>query len=84
MNILNDAKSYILENDLKIIIINNKIDIVNYVDIGHFDSNKVIVKSKTKDIIIKGNDLVISRLMNDEILITGDFKGLEFRCLNEK
>ena len=79
MNIVDGIRSYILENDLKITIINNKINIVNYIDIGHFDSNKIIVKTDSKDIIVKGNDLVVSKLMNKEILITGDFKMIEFR-----
>ena len=79
MSVIDGIRSYILENDLKITIINNKINIVNYKDIGHFDSNKIIVKTSSKDIIVKGSDLVVSKLMSSEILITGDFKELEFR-----
>lgn len=79
MNIINGIKSYILDNDLKIIIVNNKINIVNYRDIGHFDSNKVIVKVYNGQIAVKGSDLVVSKLMNSEILITGNFSNIEFR-----
>lgn len=79
MNIINGIRSYISESDTKITILDNKINIVNYTDIGHFDSNKIIVKTLYKDIAIKGEDLVVSKLMNDEILITGTFKVIEFR-----
>lgn len=79
MNIINGIRSYVLDNDLKITIINNKINIVNYKDIGHFDSNKIIVKTDNKDIVIKGSDLVVSKLMSCEMLITGDFTNIEFR-----
>lgn len=79
MNIINGIRSYILDDDLKITIINNKINIVNYKDIGHFDSNKIIVKANNCEVIIKGNDLVVSKLMNSEILITGNFNNIEFR-----
>lgn len=79
MNIINGIRSYILENDLKITILDNKINIVNYIDIGHFDSNKIVVKTNNRDIIIKGNDLVVSKLMSSEILITGEFNIIEFR-----
>lgn len=79
MNIINGIRSYILDDDLKITIINNKINIVNYKDIGHFDSNKIIVKVNNGKVIIKGNDLVVSKLMNSEILITGNFNNIEFR-----
>ena len=47
MNIINGIRSYILEDDLKITIVNNKINIVNYTDIGHFDNNKIVVKTMT-------------------------------------
>ncbi len=79
MNIINGIRSYILENETKITIINNKINITNYIDIGHFDSEKIIVKLNKKNITIKGNNLVVSKLMNDEILITGNFNNIEFR-----
>lgn len=79
MNIINSIRSYILDSDLKITIVNNKINIVNYKDIGHFDSNKIVVKVAKGEIIIKGNDLVVSKLINDEILITGNFNSIEFR-----
>jgi sporulation protein YqfC len=79
LNIINGIRSYILENDLKITILDNKINIVNYIDIGHFDSNKIVVKTNNRDIIIKGNDLVVSKLMSSEILITGEFNIIEFR-----
>ena len=79
MNIINGIRSYILESDSKITIINNKINITNYIDIGHIDSNKVTIKLDNKNVIIKGIDLVVSKLVNDEILITGKFDNIEFR-----
>ena len=79
MNLFNGIRSYIQGSDTKIIIINNKINIINYKDIISFDSNIVIIKLDKKNIIIKGEDLVVSKLMNDEVLITGVFKNIEFR-----
>ena len=79
MNVIKGIRSYILDDDLRITILNNKINIVNYNDIGHFDSNKIIVKVNNGEVIIKGSDLVVSKLMNSEILITGHFNNIEFR-----
>ena len=79
MNIMSGIRSYIMENDTKITIINNKINIINYIDIGHFDNNKIVVKLKNKNIIIKGENLVVSKLLDSEILITGEFYNMEFR-----
>ena len=72
-------KSFIIEDNLKIVILENKIDIVNYLDIGSFDSTKIIVKTDSKDVIIKGKNLVVSKLMSNEVLITGEFNTIEFR-----
>lgn len=79
MNLFDGIRSYINEEDLKIVIVKNKINIINYIDIGHFDLNKIVVKIKEGEIIIKGNELVISKLLKDEILITGNFNNIEFR-----
>lgn len=79
MNIINGIRSYILDSDLKITIVNNKINIVNYKDIGHFDSNKIVVKVESGEVIVKGSDLVVSKLLSSEILITGNFSNIEFR-----
>ena len=79
MHLINSIRSYILEDDFKITLINNKINIVNYTSIGSFDDTKIIIKYKNGDVIIKGNDLVVSKLMNEEILISGNIKLLEFR-----
>lgn len=79
MNILTGIRSYIMEEEVKIMIINNKLNITNYIDIGHFDSNKIIIKLKDKNIIVKGEELVVSKLLSNEILITGTLKNIEFR-----
>lgn len=79
MNIVTGIKSYIFENDTKITITNNKLNITNYIDIGHFDSDKIVVKLKDKNIVIKGTELVVSKLLDSEILITGRFNDIEFR-----
>jgi len=76
---MSGIRSYILENDTKITIVNNKLNITNYIDIGHFDSNKIVVKLIDKEIVVKGNELVVSKLLDKEILITGIFNNIEFR-----
>ena len=78
MKIIDGIRNYVIEQEFEIRIINNKVDVINYKDIGHFDSNKVIINYSDGSVVIKGNNLVVSKLMNDEILI-GEIKGLELR-----
>ena len=79
----NGLYSYILDNDFKIVILVNKINIVNFYELGHFDNNKVIVRYKIDNniytLIIKGKNLVVSKLKIKEVLIEGVIDNIEFR-----
>ena len=79
MGINKVLRSYILEEEFKITILNNKINIVNYTSIGSFDDSKIIINHNNGSTIIKGSNLVVSRLMTNEILISGNINSLEFR-----
>lgn len=63
----------------KIVIFKNKIDVLNYECIDHFDENKIIIKFKNNYIVISGESLIISKLISDEVLIIGNINKLEFR-----
>ena len=76
MNPVNKFRDYLLETDFKITILNDRIDVVNYFSIEHFDFNKVIVKHVKGSVIINGDNLVVTKLVSDEILITGNFKNI--------
>ncbi len=79
MKIINNFRSFLLEDNFEIHIYKNKIDILNYTSMGHFDSNKIIVYSDSGYITIKGKDLVVTKLLKDEVLITGLIDGIELR-----
>ena len=79
-----NLRNYILESDFKIIYLHNKLDIVNYSDISHFDNNKIIVNYKDGSVLISGKSLVVSKLLKDELLIEGSIDKLELRWLNDK
>ena len=79
-----NLRNYILESDFKIIYLTNKLNIVNYNDISHFDSNKIIVNYNDGSVLISGKNLVVSKLLKDELLIEGSIDKLELRWLNDK
>ena len=76
---LNNLRNYILENEFKISIVKNNVDILNYLEIDHFDDTKIIVRYKDGSLIIKGENLIISKLLDDELLINGKIKNIEFK-----
>lgn len=79
MGILKQFRSYILEEDFTFSVYPNKIDILNYDSIGHFDSNKVIIRYDKGTLVITGENLVVSKLMHDELLVLGNIKNIELR-----
>ena len=76
---LRDLRNYILESDFRINYVKNKVDIVNYQSISHFDSDKIMVRYTDGLVVVKGDKLIIAKLLSDELLISGDIKSIEFR-----
>lgn len=77
MDITKALRNYVMENEFKIGIVKDKVNIVNYTSVGHFDSSKIIIRHDTGNVIIKGTNLVVSKLLHDEILITGKIVHIE-------
>lgn len=74
---LNRLKDYINDDSFKINIYKNKINIVNYLDIITLEDNRISLKYQEGMIIIKGNNLSVNKLLDNEILITGAIKSVE-------
>lgn len=72
-------RDYIKDDTFKINIVNGKIDIVNYTDIVNLDDNQIIVNSPFGLVVITGKDLVVVRLIENEILINGKVQKVELR-----
>ena len=76
---LKSINKFISNNDFSINIMNNSIDINNFIDIIILESNKVLLSIPSGYLYIFGNDLVIRKLLNNEILINGSIISLEFK-----
>lgn len=79
MNPFNKLTNYIYGSEPEIHIYKNCLNVVNYIDIPDFNNNKITVRHKDGDIVITGSQLVVSKLLNDEILISGQIKNIELR-----
>ena len=79
MKIVKKVRDYLLDEEFKMILLNNKINISNYEKIEYLDTDKVIVKYETGKINISGENITVSKLINNEILITGSIKEIEMR-----
>lgn len=70
--------NYINNRNFSMIYKNDKLDIINYTKILDFSDTKISINSLNKTYIITGINLVISKMLDDEVLITGTIKDISF------
>lgn len=78
MKLFDYLDRYLIDNDYKITICNKEIHIVNYQEIEDFSSNRVVVRYKGGVTVLLGNNLVISKMQDEELLITGELRSIEY------
>ena len=76
MKLMNRVNNYLCDREYKIIIKENYINIINYDEIVDFSLTKVSIKYNDKLIIIEGKNLVISKMLEQEVLIIGNISNV--------
>ena len=76
---LNNIRNYILEEEFRIIIKQNKINIINYIELIDFNDFEIKIKYIKGDLLINGDNLRLKKILNDELLIEGNISKIEFR-----
>ena len=79
MKILDKLNSYINEYEYKVIVTDKYINIINYKEIIDFNSTRISIRHNNGITIIIGTDLVVNKMIEDEILITGKFTTVNFK-----
>lgn len=70
--------NYINEKSFSMTYKNKKLDIVNYTKILDFSDIKITIGYKNNKYIIEGTNLVITRMVDEELLITGNINNISF------
>ena len=79
MKLFDKLDRYLVDNVYRITIEGRKIHVINYEEIVDFSSKQVIIKYNGVKTFIWGNDLVMSKMVDDEILITGELDKIEYK-----
>ena len=79
MRLFDRLDRYLVDNEYKVIIEKGRISIFNYVEIVDFSSTRVVVKYREGNTIFLGRNLVVSKMLEDELLITGKLDGVEYK-----
>lgn len=69
--------NYIKDNEFRINILKNRINIVNYLELLSMSEERVSLTTSTGRVVIKGNNLAVQKLLNKEILIVGNIISIE-------
>jgi len=79
MGLRNKIDNYLNDQEYRIIIEKDYVNINNYIEILDFNSNIVSIKHNKGITKIKGKDLVVSKMLENEVLITGNIKEMEVK-----
>lgn len=79
MKIFDRLNNYINENNFKITIGINYVNVVNYTLVLDFNSNLVSIKYNNGIVDISGTNLVVNKMIKDEILVTGNIENIKLR-----
>ena len=74
----NNIRNYLNDSKWKINIFDNKINIVNYLDIITLEDTRISIKCTDCNVIVKGKNLTVNKLLDNEMLITGTIISVEF------
>lgn len=71
-------RNLILETEFKIILMKNRINIVNYQNIIEIKDKYIEVDYTGGKVIIEGRNMSLQKMLNDEILLTGKIENVKF------
>lgn len=77
LKIFDRIDNYLVDKEYKIIIKKNYLDIINYEEVKDFSDKEIKIKHKDGITKIIGDNLVISKMLDEEIIIMGNVIRLD-------
>lgn len=68
---------FISDTEERITIFKDRVHVINYTKILSLEDERISFLTKEKRFVIKGKNLVVIRLLEDEMLIKGEIMGIE-------
>jgi len=76
-NMFNSISNYINDKEFRFTVYENKIHIINFKRIITLEDNYISLLSQNKKINIKGINLILTKLLDNELLIKGEISNIE-------
>ena len=77
-----DLRNYINDVEFRVNLNKDKVHIVNYTKIVTIEKSRISIGYSSGMLIIKGKDLALKKLLDDEILIKGIINSVELEWLH--
>ena len=74
---LNRLTNYINDNTFRFTVYENTIHVINYKRILILEEDRISFQSKNQKIKIEGEGLILKKILNQEMLITGKIYKIE-------
>ena len=71
------VRDYIKDDEFRLVLFRNRVYITNYLEILTLNNKRISINNGNNLIVIKGEDLVLNKLLDKEILITGKILTIE-------
>lgn len=71
------VRDYIQDNEFRLILFNDRIYAINYLDILSLEDERISLKTDQSRIIVKGKNLTLNKLLDKEVLIGGEVLNIE-------
>lgn len=78
MKLIKYLDRYIDDKSYKITIMKGMVNINNYQEISDFSDTKIAIKNSEGITTIVGSNLVIAKMLDGEVLITGNIFSINF------
>lgn len=73
----NRVKEYINDNEFRLTVFEDRVYAMNYLKIVSLEEERISFLTTKGRIIIKGKDLCLNKLLDDEVLISGTVSNIE-------
>lgn len=71
------VKEYIKDDEFRLVLFSDRVYITNYLEILTLNNKRISINNGNNLIVIKGEDLVLNKLLDKEILIMGKILTIE-------
>ena len=74
---LNRLKEYINDNEFRLTVFSDRVHVMNFLNIVFLEEERISFLTSKGRVIIKGKNLCLNKLLDDEVLISGTIMNIE-------